>query len=211
MEHEQPASDPRALPAPRPEAGTSLTLLARLRANEAEAWSLMVELYTPLVRRWGTRAGLAGADLDDLTQEVLRAAVTGLPQFRRDQSGHSFRGWLHGITRNNLLKHFERRGRSPQAAGGTDAYLRLQEVAGPDEEGSAGEEQDERHTLFRRALELARGQFEEKTWQAFWLTVIDNLAPDEVAARLGLTTVAVRKYKSRVLQRLRTEFGDLID
>jgi RNA polymerase sigma-70 factor (ECF subfamily) len=209
MGTDPPAPDPGALPTPTPEAGTSLTLLDRLRDNEAEAWSLMVQLYTPLVRRWGGRAGLGGADLDDLTQEVLRAAVASLPQFRRDQPGDSFRGWLHGITRNALLKHFERRARSPQAAGGTDAQLRLQDVPGPGEDSD--EEQDDRHTLFRQALELARGQFEEKTWQAFWLTVIDNLTPDEVAPRLGLTAVAVRKYKSRVLQRLRTEFGELID
>ncbi|HEX5272640.1 MAG TPA: sigma-70 family RNA polymerase sigma factor [Gemmataceae bacterium] len=194
-----------------PRAATSLTLLARLRDNEAEAWSLMVQLYTPLVRRWGARAGLAGADLDDLAQEVPRAAVGGLPQFRRDRPGDSFRGWLHGITRNALLKHFERRGRSPRAAGGTDARLSLQEVAGPGEEPDDEEDHDERNALFRRALELARAQFEEKTWQAFWLTVIDDLSPNEAAARLGLTAVAVRKYKSRVLRRLRSEFGELID
>jgi RNA polymerase sigma-70 factor (ECF subfamily) len=197
-------------PAASGEARTSLTLLARLRDNEPAAWSSMVQLYTPLVRRWAERGGLAGADVDDLTQEVLRAAVTALPQFRRDRPGDSFRGWLYGITRNALRRHFERAARAPRAAGGTDAQLRLQEVAGPEAETDA-EGQDDRNALFRRALELVRGQFEEKTWQAFWLTAIDGLTPDEVAPRLGLTPVAVRKYKSRVLQRLRSEFGDLID
>jgi RNA polymerase sigma-70 factor (ECF subfamily) len=142
---------------------------------------------------------------------VLRAAVSGLPQFRRDRPGDSFRGWLHGITRYALLKHFEKRGRSPRAFGGTDAQMRLQEVAGPGEEGDTNDDEAERHALFRRALELARAQFEERTWQAFWMTVIENLTPAEAAARLGLTAVAVRKYKSRVLQRLRAEFGELID
>jgi RNA polymerase sigma-70 factor (ECF subfamily) len=210
VKDDQPVPCSASVPSPPGEARTSLTLLARLRDNEPDAWSFMVQLYTPLVRRWAARGGLAGDDVEDLTQEVLRAAVTALPQFRRDRPGDSFRGWLHGITRNALLRHFERSARSPQAAGGTDAQLRLQEVPEPPAE-SDDEVESDRHALFRRALELVRAQFEEKTWQAFWLTAIDGLTPDEVAPQLALTPVAVRKHKSRVLQRLRSEYGDLID
>jgi RNA polymerase sigma-70 factor (ECF subfamily) len=194
------------------EAGqTSLTLLTRLRENEAEAWSVMVQLYTPLVRQWAARAGLQGADLDDLTQEVFRAAVTGLAQFRRDRPGDSFRGWLYGISRHVLLRHFKRSARTPEAEGGTDAQMRLEELPSPDSEPGESEPPDERHALLRRALELVRNHFEEKTWEAFWLTVIDGRAAEDVAARLGISPAAVRKYKSRVLQRLRVDFGELID
>jgi RNA polymerase sigma-70 factor (ECF subfamily) len=195
---------------PSPDPGTSLTLLQRLRDDDPEAWSFMVRLYTPLVHRWGARAGLRGADLEDLSQEVFRTAVAGLAGFRRDRPGDTFRGWLHGICRNFLRKHFERHGRSPEAAGGTDAQRRLQEVAGPADD-TADEVRDDKRALYLRALELVKDQFEDRTWQAFWLTVIDGLAPDEVAGRLGLSAAAVRKYKSRVLHRLRSEVGDLID
>jgi RNA polymerase sigma-70 factor (ECF subfamily) len=197
-------------PPPSPDQGTSLTLLARLRDDDPDAWSLMVRLYTPLVRRWAERGGVRGADLDDLSQEVFRAAAGGLKNFRRDHPGDTFRGWLHGITRNFLLKHFERRKHSPQAAGGTDAYLRLQEVPLPPEE-SADDLSADKHALYLRALELMKDRFEDKTWQAFWLTVIDGLSPDEVAGRLAVSAAAVRKYKSRVLHCLRTELGDLLD
>jgi RNA polymerase sigma-70 factor (ECF subfamily) len=191
--------------------GTSLTLLQRLRQNEADAWSVMVQLYTPLIRRWGTRAGIAGPDLDDLTQEVFRVATTRVSDFRRDRPGDSFRGWLHGITRNFVFKFSEKRARLPQAAGGTDAQLRLQGLPDPDMDTSLDEVADERQALFRRALELVRGQFEEKTWQAFWRTVIDGSSPEDVATELHLSAAAVRKHKSRVLQRLRSEFAELID
>jgi RNA polymerase sigma-70 factor (ECF subfamily) len=189
---------------------TSLTLLDRLRNDDPAAWSVMVRLYTPLVHRWGSRAGVQTADLEDLSQEVFRSAAGGVSGFRRDRPGDSFRGWLHGITRNFLLKYFERRQRSPQAPGGTDAYLRLQEVSAPSEE-SSDQIQDDKHALYLRALDLMKDKFEEKTWQAFWQTVIDGGDPEEVASRLGLTAAAVRKYKSRVLQKLRSELGDLLD
>jgi RNA polymerase sigma-70 factor (ECF subfamily) len=197
-------------PSPSPDQGTSLTLLARLRDHDPDAWSLVVRLYTPAVRQWAVRSGLQSADLEDLTQEVFRVAASGLQNFRRDRPGDSFRGWLYGITRNFVLKHFERRQQAPQASGGTDAYLRLQEVAAPTDDTADALREDKR-SLYLRALELLKEQFEEKTWQAFWLTVIDEVSPDEVAERLGLSGVAIRKYKSRVLQRLRAELGEVLD
>ncbi len=54
-----------------------------------------------------------------------------------------------------------------------------------------------------RALELVRGAFEDRTWQMFWLTVVEDQTPADVAVRFGVTPVAVRKAKSRVLHRLR--------
>jgi RNA polymerase sigma-70 factor (ECF subfamily) len=195
---------------PSPDQGTSLTLLARLRDDDPHAWSLMVRLYTPLVRRWGERGGVRGADLEDLCQEVFRTASASLKSFRRDRPGDTLRGWLHGVTRNFLFKHFERQGRTPQAAGGTDAYLRLQEVPLPPEQTSDDVSAD-KHALYQRALELMKEKFEDRTWQAFWLTVIDGVGADEVADRLGISAAAVRKYKSRVLHCLRSELGDLLD
>jgi RNA polymerase sigma-70 factor (ECF subfamily) len=57
---------------------------------------------------------------------------------------------------------------------------------------------------------MVRGEFEERTWQAFWQTVIGGRAPRDVAADLGMSPGAVRVAKSRVLHRLREELGDLM-
>jgi RNA polymerase sigma-70 factor (ECF subfamily) len=53
-------------------------------------------------------------------------------------------------------------------------------------------------------------EFEEKTWRMFLLTVVEGKAPADVAALFGVTPATVRKAKSKVLHRLRTEFGHLI-
>ncbi len=59
-------------------------------------------------------------------------------------------------------------------------------------------------------LELVRREFEERTWHAFWQTVAEGRPSADVAADLGVTPAAVRKARSRVLHRLKEEFGDLI-
>jgi RNA polymerase sigma-70 factor (ECF subfamily) len=193
-----------------PAGGTSLTLLERLRSNEPDAWRTMVHLYGPLVFHWCGRLGVKGADADDVTQEVFRAASAGLAGFRRDRAGDTFRGWLRGITRHMALMHFRRRGRAPQAAGGTDVLHQLHEVPDPTPPPDEDDPPAEVNALYRRALELVRSEFEERTWQAFWRTVVDGRSPVDVAADLGVTPAAVRKAKSRVLHRLKEEFGEMI-
>jgi RNA polymerase sigma-70 factor, ECF subfamily len=44
----------------------------------------------------------------------------------------------------------------------------------------------------------------------FWRTTVEDRAPVDLAAELGVTPAAVRKAKSRVLRRLKEEFGELI-
>jgi RNA polymerase sigma-70 factor (ECF subfamily) len=55
-----------------------------------------------------------------------------------------------------------------------------------------------------------RGEFEERTWQAFWRAAVEEQDKAAVAAAPGMAPVAVRIAKSRVLARLREEAGELI-
>ena len=111
------------------DAGTSLTLLQRLLLSEADAWERFAYLYGPLVRSWAAHRGVAETDADDVVQDVFHVVVTKLVGFHRDRPGDSFRGWLHGVTRNVLLRHAERAGQQPQAPGGTVALQNLNAVA----------------------------------------------------------------------------------
>jgi RNA polymerase sigma-70 factor (ECF subfamily) len=184
---------------------TSLSLLERVRANDAEAWRRLVHVYSPLVYHWGKKAGLTGEDAADLLQEVFGAVAAGLGGFRRP--GGSFRGWLWGITRNKLADHYRRRAGRPEAAGGSDAHARLREVPEqePADDDVAGDQ------VVRRALELLRGDFEDHTWQAFWRTTVEEQDAARVAADLGMTVNGVYQAKSRVLRRLREELRELVD
>jgi RNA polymerase sigma-70 factor (ECF subfamily) len=193
-----------------PDQSTSLSLLERARRREPQAWERLVEVYRPLVAFWCGRGGLRGPDAEDVCQEVFAAAAAGLDGFHRDRPGDTFRGWLRGITRNQVLLFYRRNQRQPRAEGGSAGWDQFQDVAdplaGPDEQ-----EQAEVGQLYQRALGLLRDHFEERTWQAFCRTVLDGRSPVSLTAELGMTANAIRQAKARVLRRLKEEVGDLLN
>ena len=191
-----------------PDESTSLSLLERVRDRNQEAWNRLVHLYSPLVDYWCRCWAVPPADVDDLRQEVFQSVATGMESFRRDRPGDTFRGWLRVIARRKFLDLCRRKQRQPDAAGGSNAHLQLQQV--PDPEDVAADPPEEVKGLHHRALELVRGQFEDKTWQAFWRCAVDGLAPAEVGQAMDMTPAAVRKAKSRVLRRLKEELGELL-
>jgi RNA polymerase sigma-70 factor (ECF subfamily) len=197
--------------APKSSSGaTSPSLLLRVQANQAGAWERLVDLYAPLVYHWCRRARLGPEDAADVFQEVFRAVALHIGGFRRDRAGDSFRAWLRTIARNKIHDHFRRLEHEPRAPGGTDAHLGLQAVPDPVLAEDDPSELDLVHRQLHRLLEEIRGEFEERTWQAFWQVQMEGRDTDAVGAALGMTPAAVRKAKFRVLRRLRLELGDLL-
>jgi RNA polymerase sigma-70 factor (ECF subfamily) len=185
---------------------TSTSLLARVRAQEPDAWVRLLQLYGPLVYSWSRQGGLQPADAADVVQEVFRAVHVALPNFQREQSGDSFRGWLRVISQNKLYDHFRRRGRSPQPL---DHSGGVHPAAASDTSEATSTPAAEHVQLVRRALSLVRTEFTEATWQAFWLTAIEGLSAADAGAKLSLTAGAVRQAKYKVLRRLRSELSEL--
>lgn len=189
---------------------TSPSLLAGIQNNQTGAWERLVDLYAPLVYHWCRRCGLEREDTADVFQEVFRSVAEHVHGFRHDREGATFRGWLRTITRNKVRDHFRRRHGEPLAPGGTDAQLRLQAVPAPDLSEDA-EEQSLIHRQLHRTLEILRGEFEERTWKAFWAVQIDGRDTDVVGRELGMSPATVRKAKFRVLRRLREAMSGLLD
>jgi RNA polymerase sigma-70 factor (ECF subfamily) len=186
---------------------TSLSLLERARLRDGPSWLRLVALYGPLVEHWCRRGGAREADVADVAQEVFLAVSEGLARFEHRRDG-SFRGWVRGITRHKMMDYYRRAARQEPAAGGSTALLRLQEI--PDPEAGSEADADEVSGLYRRALDLIRSEFEERTWVAFQLTAVEGRDSPSVAEELGMSPVAVRIAKSRVLARLREEAKEVI-
>lgn len=189
----------------------SSSLLARVRARDQAAWERLVNLYSPLVYRWCKQCGLQAADAADIGQQVFLAVARKVGDFRRDRAGDSFRGWLRAIAMNRLHDH--RRTVAKDKIEGGDALdgLALLDADASGASETKSQREEEESLLFRRAMDLMRTEFEEKTWQAFWQVIVDGRRPADVGRDLGMTANAVYLARGRVMRRLREEFADLID
>ncbi|MHC4179643.1 MAG: RNA polymerase sigma factor [Planctomycetota bacterium] len=181
-------------------------LIQRVKVNDQEAWQRLLDLYAPLIYSWCRRSGMQAEDAADVLQEVFRAVSRGISDFRHDRPGDTFRGWLRTIARNKIRDHFRRRAVRPIAAGGSDAAERFAQIA--DDESQASTESGPLGGMFHRALELIRAEFEDRTWQAFWMATVDQRPSADVARQLDMSPGAVRQAKYKVLRRLRQELGD---
>jgi RNA polymerase sigma-70 factor (ECF subfamily) len=199
-------------PGPRPSTATCRSLLERIQADDPIAWGRLVELYAPLLFHWCRRWDLRDQEIADVLQEVFQAVATHVGSFHREHSGDTFRGWLRTITQNKVRDHFRRLRREPDGAGGTEAQLRLAQLPerrSPDEDDSGQSDGRAERRLFGRVLDQIRSEFEDRTWQAFWMATVESQRAGDVAGALGMSPGAVRVAKSRVLRRLREELGDV--
>jgi RNA polymerase sigma factor (sigma-70 family) len=187
---------------------TAPSLLIRLR-NTADglAWDQFVEVYSPLIYRFARRRGLQDADAADLMQDVLSAVARGIQTFEYDPSRGLFRSWLFSIVRHKVASLALRRRRHPEeqtAPSDTDAEAWARErSSSSDQDDSEIWQREYQLRLLHWGLDQIRGDFEESTWRAFWLTAMEHLPAREAGRQLSLTPGAVYVAKSRVLSRLK--------
>jgi len=190
---------------------TSTSLLVRAREMNTQAWDQLAKLYTPLVYTWCRRRGLKPADAHDVVQEVFLAVSKSLPDFQNDKPGQSFRGWLKEISRCKIADHFRRVCKGADAIGGTNHMQVLDAVPFNSENGDveASHEADQ-SLLMTTAINLIRTDFDETTWRAFEMLVLEGRTVSDVAEELGKSKEAIRQANYRVRKRLREEFDDLL-
>jgi RNA polymerase sigma-70 factor (ECF subfamily) len=181
---------------------TASSLIAGVKSLDPVAWRQLAALYGPLIYGWARRAGLRGEDAADITQEVFRAVAANAAHIQHGRPGDTFRGWLWTVTRNKIRDFWRGRADRPVAAGGTEAQELLLLVAQNDSD-SLGGLPVESHGLLRRAVELVRIEFEQRSWDAFWRVTVEGRAASDVAQELGMTANAVYVARSRILHRLR--------
>jgi RNA polymerase sigma-70 factor (ECF subfamily) len=183
---------------------TRSSLLVRLRdSTDGPAWREFVDLYGPLIFRYGLRQGLQEADAADLTQDVLARVARALPRGLYDPERGDFRGWLFTVVRNQFRNVLERRGRQEQGTGDTSAQEALAEQPAPGDDAAWHEEY--RRQLFVFAAEQVRPEMDAKAWQAFWRTGVEGRPAKDAAKELGMTVAAVYMAKSRVLARIKEQ------
>jgi RNA polymerase sigma-70 factor (ECF subfamily) len=184
---------------------TRASLLVQLRdgANHA-AWQEFIKLYGPVVYGFARKRGLQDADAADMMQEVMRSVSAAIGRLDYDRNQGTFRGWLFTITRNKIFTFLSARRLRPQGSGDTSTN-RLLEQHADGEDASQAWEMEYQRRVAALAMERVKGEFQETTWRAFWLTGVEGRPVADVAAQVGLSAGAIYVAKSRVLARLKEE------
>ncbi|MFO0915657.1 MAG: sigma-70 family RNA polymerase sigma factor [Pirellulales bacterium] len=183
---------------------TPVSLLQRLQARATDSdWERFVHLYTPLLYYWIRRQGFVREDASELVQDVMLTLIVQLPTFRYDSS-RSFSAWLKTVA-GNRCRDMRRR-----------LQLRKKrdlprEVASENDEIEELADLEYQRRLAQEALTILQAEFEPNTWRAFWGLAVESRPARELAAELGMTVNAVYVAKSRVLRRLRQEFGEMLE
>ena len=194
-------------PATRP------SLLVRLRnLQDQQSWEEFYTIYQPLVFRMARSQGFQDADASELTQEVFLAVASAIERWDPDPQRGSFRGWLFRIARNLMINWLAYRRRHPTGAGNSDIRKLLAEQPDPrelDGEDSAVFDREYKRQAFAWAADQIRHEFREPTWQAFWLTSVENRPVPEAAEKLKISAGAVYIARSRIMARLRQKIETL--
>ncbi|WP_256106466.1 sigma-70 family RNA polymerase sigma factor [Streptomyces sp. ODS05-4] len=175
------------------------SIVTAAQAGQQWAQDQLVAAYLPLVYNIAGRALGGHADVDDVVQEAMIRALTGLGSLR---DPGSFRSWLVAITMNQIRGHLRAAGHPGQAPG--DPW-EAREVADPGADFVD-------LTIVRLGLSGQRRETAEATrWldpddrtllSLWWLEAAGELTRAEVAAAMELspqhTAVRVQRMKAQL-------------
>ncbi|MEO6526081.1 MAG: RNA polymerase sigma factor [Gemmatimonadaceae bacterium] len=172
---------------------TDLDLIARWKAGDQRAASLLVERHAASLARFASSVG-ARSDVEEVVQDTFVRAFASLDSFRGDSS---LRTWLFTIARRLLLD----RRRSERRRG---QEVEVQEHDAATEYGSldvmvADETQ--------RRLQAAMGRLSPTQREVFTLRVTEGLSYREIAEVAGTTEGAARVHYHNAMRAIK-EFLD---
>ncbi len=182
---------------------TRYTLIGKLRnAQDAEAWAEFTNIYQPLIFRICRKRGLQHADAIDVTQEVLSKVAQASEKFSSERYGATFRGWLYRVTQNLVIDFLRKRERNVLAKADYSP-LRADHQQPEKNDESAEFRLEFQRQIFWLVAKDVRTQVKAQTWQAFWLTEIEQRPVEDVAKELNITAGSIYVSRSRVIAKLK--------
>ena len=182
---------------------TRASLILRLQdAEDLAAWDEFAGIYGPVVFNVATGRGFQAADAENLVQEVFMAVAGAISNWLgRDDRG-SFRAWLLRIARNAAVDMITQKATRSLGHDGDEAQLHLANLPAPIELSSALDLEYER-MVFQWAADRVRASVAEHTWQAFWLTSIEEFSVEAAATKLNTRPGNIYVARSRVMARIK--------
>jgi RNA polymerase sigma-70 factor (ECF subfamily) len=171
---------------------SSVELVTLARQGEAEAIGALYDLHCQAVFRYfQARLGHQQA-AEDLTGEVFRRMLTGLPDYRGIDL--PFRAWLFRIAHNLLVDHYRRES--------NHVVVPLRETENIHEEDSDPALAVEQKLTMEHAFQ-ALSDLEPSQRDALALRFLSGLSLKETAFAMGKTEDAIKALQRRGLAALR--------
>lgn len=190
-----------------------LDLLARARRGNREALAGLVVPYASGLYLSALRVTGNPSDAEDVRQEALLRAVSRLDQFAgsRSESRDDFHAWVSRIGSNAAIDVIRRRREGK--------VVSLEQPIGTADEtlgaGIAARQENPEQRLARKEMRAlladAISQLPADLRQVCLLQDVLHYSTQEVAGRLGISTVAVRLRLFRARRRLREKMNQALE
>ena len=200
---------------------TPTTLLRAMRDMDNHGgWKEFHDKYARVIHDAARSQGLSETEAEDVVQETLLSVVRTMPDFDYNPARCSFKTWLLHLTRCRIADHFRRRPpvsflRDVPIRDGprTSTVNRIPDPSGSDL--SAVWENEWRENLVALALERFKPQVSPIHFQIFYLLIVRQAAPRQVANALKVNLGLVYLVRHRLTPRfkrlvlaLRREIGE---
>ena len=182
---------------------TSVSLILKVASQQdVLAWERFCEIYQPLVYRIALSRGLQAADAHDLVQEVMTRVARSIANWDPDSSKGSFRGWISRIARNLIIDFMRNKNRLPITSDHSDIRKMIESTPAESKDSQWLDLEYEKQVFIAAANQI-KHKFNEKTWQAFWLTAVENNSVESTATLLSMTPGSIYVARSRVMAKLK--------
>ena len=183
---------------------THLSLLERLKENQAGAWEEFSHKYVVVLKRWCSAWGVGADHTDDIVQETLLVVMLrvtgfqhrGVGTFRAWMKMMSWRCWCEVLAKAERSKNIKLR---ETLKSSPDAYQSLE----------CELEQLATHELLQSSMAMVKQRVESRTWEAFYKTAMESTSAAMVAEELGMNVDAVYAARCRVQRWITQEYKRL--
>lgn len=171
---------------------TDSGLLARMAAEEEQAWVEFDRKYRSMIVAVAKRRGIPPEDREDLVQEVMRICCRRIGQFFYDPNRGHFRSYLFAVIKNASWQMLRRKKKEPEE---------------PPEEYEDGIDllfmKQYEDFLIEAVLDLLKERVSSQTYSAFEMLTLQELPVDEVSRITRKSPAQLYLIRHRCLRILR--------
>lgn len=190
--------------------------LQTMHLNSAEDidWQFVVSECEPRIANWCRRFGLQAADATDISQDVLLKTVVWLRSGKIDSDRGHLLSWLKVVTDNAVCTFLKKKTSRPECSleqpqAGTKGLCRnsLTESLVCSEPNDLEAADESLNTRLQEAESCVQPRVRPGTWEAYRLTMHENLSAGRTAKLIGISVQDVYVAKCRVIGYLKRELG----